>query len=508
MSTHKSRAIGGALTSILQYILFITLQVILTPMIIRIAGKEVLGAYSIIMQIMGYGILLDLGFSAAVIRFLSQNYSNDSVNYKFKEIFNIGRSIIFISNGLFSIILIYIGYNIKEIVKIDNNIYSQVQISIYLIAFWIFIKTPISLYNSGLIATHNMVASNYISILSNLLRMLISILLVYQGLSIIGLVISGIISELVAFLLQRYIFISKFNKIKFSINKANFLFLKSLSKFGLNYWGVNLAGALFLGSDSIIIGNIFGADIASVFYTTKIPTFLLIQFIYKISDNSSPAINQLFSEGGYPLIIDSYYKILRYSLLLAFPLAIGLVGFNYNVITLWVGPNQYAGNLMTYALSFFVITQVINHLNSIYILAIGQMKYWSVFSIVNSIAYLSASYFLAYNFGMQWVMIAMALMDFPNMIFIFKRIIEGLKLKIKDILNLSVIPALKSSIVLVIYVCFIKLELGNSNVMDLFINIFIFVFLWLFYLFKYGLSQKEKLDILNYLKNINILKLC
>jgi len=79
MTSRTTKALKGTIASFAQYGIFLILQVILTPLILKVSGQEVLGTYSIIMQIVGYGILLDLGFSVALSRFLSQAYGlNDN----------------------------------------------------------------------------------------------------------------------------------------------------------------------------------------------------------------------------------------------------------------------------------------------------------------------------------------------------------------------------------------------------------------------------------------------
>src|SRR5258708_6133519 len=64
------RAAKGVITSILEYGLRIGLQALLAPLVLRMSGQEVFGAYAVLMQALGYLALMDLGFSLAFTRFL------------------------------------------------------------------------------------------------------------------------------------------------------------------------------------------------------------------------------------------------------------------------------------------------------------------------------------------------------------------------------------------------------------------------------------------------------
>jgi O-antigen/teichoic acid export membrane protein len=86
MNTRTSRAFQGTLTSFLQFGLVIILQIFLAPIVLKYAGQETLGAFSIIMQIVSYLALLDLGFSVSTNRFLPQAFGKDDNLKYFKDI--------------------------------------------------------------------------------------------------------------------------------------------------------------------------------------------------------------------------------------------------------------------------------------------------------------------------------------------------------------------------------------------------------------------------------------
>lgn len=492
MSSRTSKAFKGTVASFVQYGIFIILQVILTPLILKVAGQEVLGAYSIIMQIVGYGILLDLGFSVALSRFLSQTYGLNDQGCKFAEVFSIGRVFLLVTNLVFAALIFLVALKIGDLIVASESILTQARFALFFLAAWTIIRTPMALYNHGLMATQNMAAANIIAIVGNMSRLLLSLLLVYTGFGLVGLIAANILSEALTFAMQMKYFKKKYPDYSFGWKIANNKLFKEIFSFGAKYWGVNLAVVLFLGSDSIIVGNLYGASAASVFYTTKIPAFLLFQFIFRLSDNAGPAANELFAQGNYEALRSAYLKILRYSLLLALPLAIGIIGFNESVITAWVGAAQYAGNVMSLALAFFILTQVVNHINAMITLAAGDMRGWATVSVVTSIISLALSYGLGKIYGMQWVMVAIALMDFPNAIFLFKRSLDGLKLPVIRLWHEAFKPSLWACLPLCGLVFYLKAMSSMGTLFSIVSYVLLFTVLWGACVLIIGLNSSEK----------------
>jgi len=497
LSNRTSKAFYGTVASFLQYGVFIILQLLLAPLILKVAGQEVLGSYSIIMQIIGYGILIDLGFSVALSRFLAQSYGAKDNGSTFCEIFSIGRVFLLITNLIFAALIALVALNIDDIIVASEIMLSEARSALYFLAIWTIVRTPIALYNHGLMATQNMAVANIIAAVGNASRLLLSLLLIYSGFGLIGLIAANIFSEALTFVAQMLYFKRKYASYSFGWRVKDNKRFKEIFSFGVKYWGVNFAVVLFLGSDSIIVGNLYGASAASVFYTTKIPAFLLFQFIFRLSDNAAPAANEVFAQGKYEALRSAYLKILRYSLLCAVPLAIGVVGFNETVISAWVGGGQYAGNIMSLALAFFVITQVINHINAMITLAAGNMRGWSTVSIVTSLVSLVLSYGLGKTFGMQWVMVAIALMDVPNAIFLFKRSLAGLKLPIASLWHEAVKPSLWACIPLLGLVLYLKAMSPMGTLFSIVSYIFLFTVLWGGCVLIIGLSSSEKILLKN-----------
>jgi O-antigen/teichoic acid export membrane protein len=497
MATRTSKAFKGTITSLLQFGVLVILQVVLTPFILKIAGQEVLGAYTIVMQIIGYGLILDFGLGVALSRYLSQSFVDSEDGTKFATIFNIGRYFILLTNALLSIFIMIVAFKIDSLITGSHAIIADARTGLYLLSTWAIIKAPLVLYGYGLLASQNMATANIIGLIGSTIRLVLSLYLVYMGYGLIGLVVANVVSEFIGLLLQKVCFNRLYPKLSLQWHWPDKSMLKELFAFGLTYWGVNIAIVLTVGSDSIVIGNLYGAAAVAVFYTTKIPSFLIIQIIYKISDNAGPATNELLAQGNFDAVKSAYLRILRYSLLLAVPLAIGIVGFNKGVITAWVGVNQYAGDVISFALAGFVLTQVINHLNAMITLAVGNMRNWMTISVVIGLMTITLAYILGKFLGMQWVMVAIAVMDISAFVFLTRRAFAGLDLSYGQAWRESILPVVLAALPLLGWVGFIIATDQATNTIRLISCIAVFALLWLLGLYALGISQCERKSIRN-----------
>jgi len=503
MATRTIKAVKGLTTDILQYVVLIILQIFLAQIILRVSGQEVLGAYAIVMQVIGYGLVLDFGLGVALNRYLAQSFSIIGNDKKFAKVFNAGRYFMLVTNALSALLIITFALNITIFLSGTESVLSDARIALFVYSGWTIARTPLVLYGNGLRATQNMATANLIGLFSGASRLFLSIGLVYSGFGLVGLVIANVASECMSFLLNKFYFQKLNPSLDLSWRKPDVVLMRELMAFGVTYWGVNVAIVLTVGSDSLIVGHLYGAAAAAVFYTTKTPSFLLTQLLFKISDNAGPAINQLVSQGNVEAVRDAYLKVLRYSMLVAFPLAIGIICFNKSVIGIWLSPDLYAGQLMSLALAFYVVTQVINHINAMITVAIGNMKNWMLISISTGVMTVFLGYVFGKLFGLQWVMVAIAVMDIPMFLFLMYRSFFGIRMSSHRILSEAVLPAVLSSIPLIVFVGFIFSVNLTQNLSELIVNVSIFCAIFVISCYRIGLTNSERLLLRDKLHILN-----
>ena len=176
---------------------------------------------------------------------------------------------------------------------------------------------------------------------------------------------------------------------------------------------INIAVRLILYTDNIVVGYLYGAAAASIYYTTWIPATVGYNIINRLTDNAYPAINELYAKKDTAALKRAFLRLSRYTFLMVAPLVLGLLLFNRTVIEIWVGPQQYAGNMMTIALVIFVVLNTVGHVSNAFVIAIGQVGILSLLALVEGILNIGLSLWLGKLLGLPGVMFATV---FANMI--------------------------------------------------------------------------------------------
>lgn len=421
------------MTSLLQNGLAMVTQLVMAPVILKVAGQETMGGYAILTQIVGYTLLLDLGFSVALQRFLAQATVPTATSNRFAALFKVGRLFLWVINTTICLSILAAATQLNTFLKVDESVLWQAQIALCLQAMWIVLRTPLAIYTSALNAAQEMAVLNLLAIPINLFRLLLSIALVYAGLGLVGLVAAAICAEMAGGIAQRRFFLRKHhNLLRESSTRLDWSLFTPMLRFGFSYWGVNLATVLLLGSDNLIAGTLFGAATASVFYTTKMIGSLVISLLSRVIDNIFPGAAFLAGRNDLSALRQAYFQLLRYILALLIPSALAIVLFTGWLVTAWVGPQQYAGDLMAIFVALFVLLQVMAHFHAILTLAIGNLRHWTTISIVCGFLGASLGYWLGKYYGVAFITACIALATIPGVVFLIQRVVQGLQLSRRE----------------------------------------------------------------------------
>jgi O-antigen/teichoic acid export membrane protein len=362
------------------------LQAALSPLVLYVAGQEALGAYAILLQATAFLALVDFGFGSALSRYLAQASGYEDSKKRFLMIFSIGRTFYALSNLFFALLVVIFSFFIGRIFSFSTVIESQARIGLWILAGWSVLRIPFAVYGPALTATQNMAANNFINMGSNFVRIVISLGMLFWGFGLVGLMLGNVMAEAFNYILQRWYYSRRYPDEKIGWGISNWKLFKEMIAFSGGYVLVIIGGKLSLSTDNLIVGALFGGAATSVYYTTQIPTFFLVALIWKIVDNSTPGINELYGKGSIERMQTVYLRLYRYSLLCALGLAFGLIAFNRETIILWVGQQQYAGSLMNISLVLFVIASVISHINAVIMIAYGSVHFLSALCISAGVA--------------------------------------------------------------------------------------------------------------------------
>lgn len=487
--TRTDKATKGLVTSIVLYFTIALIQIFLTPHIIKIAGAEVLGSYAFIMQILGLSLLIDLGISTSVTRFLSQSFKEESLSKGFYTYISVGGVLIFLTNCITAMVLIFISLNIDLFIKTNLQEAEIISTCILLLGIWFCIRTPLQVFVYAVTATQNMSKSNMILIASNILRVIVIILLLNTGYGLFALVIGYLLAELLSFIAHALWFRLNYKSNYKFLNIFDYEKLKEVLSVGLKYWGVNIAGILSYGCDALIVAKVLGPQSVGMLYVTKMPALLGTQLIYKISDNAAPAFNEIYAHSNREHIQKSFCDIVKITLIFALPFSLGVLLFSDILLLFWVGDDLYAGNFLVTCLAITVITQTLNHVFSMSLLSTGKLKNWGTVAFSCGVVIVVSSFLLVTMFGLNLVLLPLAIVDCFLCFWLLRRIIFLLKFEPIHFFVDAFLGPIKSFSILIPMLVLIDLNFEDMVLLEALVLLPIVFILWLILSFYIGLDR-------------------
>jgi O-antigen/teichoic acid export membrane protein len=163
-----------------------------------------------------------------------------------------------------------------------------------------------------------------------------------------------------------------------------------------------------------------------------------------MSESAAPAINELWSRGAIQAIRSNILKLHCYTLTLAFGLAGGLLLFNRELVSLWVGSERYSGLLATVSLACFAITVSASHVNLVLVMATGRIRTLSILFLCEGGLNLALSIFFGRHFGAGGVMLGSAVSNLLSTTYLQFRLSSDLGVGGEHYIRRCLLPALPS----------------------------------------------------------------
>jgi len=419
--SRSTRAASGFVTGALQYVAQIVLQGLLAPVVLRLAGRETLGAYAVLVQTLAYLALVDFGLSFSLERYLAQATALDDGGKRFRHLFTTARTFFLLTNAAFAVLVLVASFHVGHIFHFSPVIEGQARHALWIIAAWAVVRTPLVGYNIAMIATQDIAAANIFASIVGISRALVSLVAIASGFGLVGLMLAGSVAEGIGTLIYRRRF-RRHNPHRipgWGLPQPGLL--REMLTFGGFVFIANIGGMLAFNSGNVLVGYMFGATTASVFYTTQMPTVMGNNITLRLGDSAAPAVNEVYGRGDRDRLKSIYTRVYRWNVLLSSLLALGVLLFNHDLVNCWVGPRQYGGRLMTVCLAAFVMVIALEHVNVLFAFTFGWVKALSTLAVIQAVANVAMAFFFGHRFGMGGVTLAVVVALIPKTLYLFRR---------------------------------------------------------------------------------------
>ncbi len=412
--TRAERAAKGYFISVLQLVLYMALQAIAAPVVLRLAGVHTLGAYAAIMQVVTYFTLFQVAFSATLARYLAQQHGLADGEDRFAAIFTTGRTCVLIGSAVLAVATLLISAPFVSLLQLPAALAGQARLSLFALAAWLVVRTPIASYDNALIATQNLATAQMITGFQNISRVLGSLLAVLLGFGLFGMVVAAIAADLATGSLNRYFFLRAYPGRMPGWGFPDSALLGAMARFALHAFLIQIAAMLTFSSNLMIAGYVMGAVGASLVYTNQLPATIAQGLILKLADNVGPAVNELHARGEGGAVRRTFLRVHRLTLNLSLPLAAGILLLNRSLVSLWVGPKLDGGELMAAAVAALTIVLSVEHVDVVFAMALGLEKTVMRFALAEAVLAVVLSCVLGRLWGVGGIPAGVALAIVPK----------------------------------------------------------------------------------------------
>lgn len=312
-----------------------------TPITIRMLGKQEFGLYSLVTSVIGYLALLSLGLGSAYVRFFfrikarKNQITVDNLNgmyfltYIFLALLVIifGAIFILFSQNIFGPKLTLEEHNIAKTLLLILVV--NLAMTFIFSVFWSYTR-----------AIEHFVTLEIVHLIKVLLGPMITIPTLLLGFGSIGFVLATtFISTTIEIVVVIYAL--KKGKIRFKFNMIDWTFLKEIFTYSMFIFGFQLLDQLNSGVDNMILGWTGGTEIISIYAVGSSIAAIILSLPNGITSVSIPQINRISSNDDYSFKIEQVNQMqFRYGRLIFIVIAFIISGFiilGFPFLDFWAG---------------------------------------------------------------------------------------------------------------------------------------------------------------------------
>ena len=410
-------------------------KLIIIPIVLGFIGQSLYGIWLVIGEIMGYLRQVEGGMGFAVEqRIASVKWEN-----------NLSKLNTFLSNGViiyffFSLLAITIGFCLTPffviIFKIEPEYHFLVTLVFLLTVVSMGLGLPLDVISSFLRGVQKQAWATSIAIVGAIIGFFIVLLLLYNGLGLLALPISGLILLAIRYGLSWYSLNRAERGISISVRYINKNIAKELLGFSFFAFINQISYIIIFGTDSIVIGYFLGTNQVTIYVLTFQLTLTLIGLVRGISNHLQPGFAEISSMQKIDQLRSLFKSTLRVLMVFAGLTAMAIYFMNKSFVELWVGQENFGGQSLTVVFALIGIYTIFRTHCSSLLLSTGDVRFVARWVGLEALLNLSISLILVNYLGLVGVALGTLLGGvIASVLILIPKIIEKIEISPRFIIS-------------------------------------------------------------------------
>jgi O-antigen/teichoic acid export membrane protein len=443
------RTIHNAIFNAMGWILPMVLVFLLTPYIVHKMGTDVYGILMLIMTIVGYFTLLDLGLGHAVIKYVAE-YNAENSQDKINDVIGATLLIFLILGLIGGVALISIAkLLVTQFLKIPPDHIGLAHHAFCIGSAGFFFTLFVSAFQGIPNGLNRYDITGIVTVIAAATTTAGTAFLLYLGFGLLQVVVLHIAISIMG--IMAYAIASKrlMPKIRFApVLKLSVI--KKVLHFGIFSLLGRIAYLVNFQADRIVIGALLGVSLVTYYVIPFMLVMRLITITEKVGFVLFPAISELQGSNRFDIINDLYIKSSRVILAVATSICLPLFVFGDRLLALWMGPDfgEKAG-LVIFLLTVALYLSTFTHVPTYVVNGIGLPKISGLAALSCALLNLLLVVPLAIQMGILGVALAFLISNIcVTPVFILYVNNKIVKLPLRKLLNESYVKPLLAALLL------------------------------------------------------------
>lgn len=418
------------------------LAIVMVPFNLMHLGKPVYGLWMLVASIPAYFSLLDLGYSAAIVKFAAQyRATGDSrgLNQIASTIFfffaGIGLSAYAIATAL--------AFNLQALLNLTPEQTVIGRQVLLIISIYIAVGFPCSVFGAIVRGFMDPYMTSLISIVTSLTVVTVNIVMLLAGYGIVPLVAAITAIRTLSYFAYWRNARRVFPPLQIRAGAFRASRLRELTGFSMALLLIDLANKLNYSTDAIVIGTYMSTAAVASWAIAQRPVDLAQRFSNELNLAVFPLVVSNAALGRDDRLRTIFLYGTQLSLAVVIVLAICLILLARPVIALWVGPDFGDSVSVVYVLAFVLMIRIGSAAATTLLEGAGQHRLLAVSTVAAGIANLLLSLLLVRSFGLLGVALGTLIpLSAVALLVIFPAACRRSGLKVSRAFAVAVAPAL------------------------------------------------------------------
>lgn len=396
--------VAGTALSYLNIGISLLSNIILVPMYLYYLGKEQYGLWIVVLSIVGFLGLSNLGIAQVVSNLVA------GANAK-KEYDNI-RAIVTTGYWLYVIVAFFVLVFVlgavllaplKSFFKVSSSLEKIVVPVLIISSVFFLLQLPLTIFRVTLRSLNMIYKEQIFAIIFTVIQFVGVLVILLLGIGIIGLsVFYGVVGVLSGLILFMYL-----RSIVPGISVSREFFNKKLAKElmtpGIYFFILQLSGGLIFSTDNIIISAVLGTAVVAP-YAVAFRFLMIISGIPSVlTSNMLPAITSSYVLNNRKYLSDSYTNVLSLCFGFGILVVFLLISVGPDLMIKWVGIENYVGNSTFYLFIVLIFIQIILWPSDSILMGTTRHRGYAIMALFEGFLNLSLSLWWVHIWGVAGV---------------------------------------------------------------------------------------------------------